>query len=96
MAKTQYGSIEQANESDNQIYYGVPGASGSANDCNANTTALINTNLFQGSQTSNLEKQKYFFCSFESSTIFINFAKHKEKTCTISLNNKNELTPSNC
>ena len=23
MAKTHYGSIEQANESDNQIYYGV-------------------------------------------------------------------------
>ena len=82
--------------SDNQIYYGVPGASGSANDCNTNTTALINKNLFQDSQTSNLEKQKYYFCSFGNSTIFINFAKHKEKTCTISLNNKNELTSTNC
>jgi prepilin-type N-terminal cleavage/methylation domain-containing protein len=81
--------------SDNQIYYGVPGG-GSANDCNTNTTTLINTNLFQGSQTSNLEKQKYYFCSFGDSTIFINFAKHKEKTCTMSLNNKNELTSTNC
>jgi type IV pilus assembly protein PilE len=82
--------------SNNQTYYGNPGASGSANDCNAQTTTLINTNLFGGSQTSNLEKQKYYFCSYATSIIFINFAKHKEKTCTISLNNKNELAPTNC
>lgn len=81
--------------SNNQIYYGNS-ASGSANDCNTQTTTLINTNLFGGNQTSNLDKQKFYFCSYATSTTFINFAKHKEKTCSISLNNKNELYPSNC
>ena len=81
--------------SNNQIYYGTPGNSGSA-DCSQSTTIAVNTNLFGGTQTSNLDNQKYFFCSFGSATVFINFAKHKEKTCQISLNNKNELNPTNC
>jgi prepilin-type N-terminal cleavage/methylation domain-containing protein len=81
--------------SNNQVYYGTPGNSGSA-DCNASTTTAVNTNLFGGTQTSNLDKQKYFFCSFGNTSVFINFAKHKEKPCQISLNNKNELNFTNC
>ena len=81
--------------SNNQGYYGTPGNSGSA-DCTASTTTAVNTNLFGGTQTSNLDKQKYFFCSFGNTSVFINFAKHKEKTCQISLNNKNELNFTNC
>jgi len=81
--------------SNNQVYYGTPGNSGSA-DCTASTTTAVNKNLFGDTQTSNLEKQKYFFCSFGNATVFISFAKHKEKTCQISLNNKNELNFTNC
>jgi prepilin-type N-terminal cleavage/methylation domain-containing protein len=81
--------------SNNQVYYGTPGNSGSA-DCTASTTTAVNTNLFGGTQTSNLDKQKYFFCSFGTTSVFINFAKHKEKPCQISLNNKNELDFLNC
>ena len=81
--------------SNNQGYYGTPGNSGSA-DCTASTTTAVNTNLFGGTQTSNLDKQKYFFCSFGNTSVFINFAKHKEKTCKISLNNKNELNFADC
>ena len=81
--------------SNNQVYYGTPGNSGSA-DCTASTTTAVNTNLFGGTQTSNLDKQKYFFCSFGNTSVFINFAKHKEKPCQISLNNKNELNFTNC
>jgi len=81
--------------SNNQVYYGTPGNSGSA-DCTASTTTAVNTNLFGGTQTSNLDKQKYFFCSFGNTSVFINFAKHKEKPCEISLNNKNELNFPNC
>ena len=62
--------------SNNQAYYGTPGNSGSA-DCTASTTTAVNTNLFGGTQTSNLDKQKYFFCSFGNTSVFINFAKHK-------------------
>jgi prepilin-type N-terminal cleavage/methylation domain-containing protein len=81
--------------SNNQAYYGTPGNSGSA-DCTASTTTAVNANLFGGTQTSNLDKQKYFFCSFGTTSVFINFAKHKEKPCQISLNNKNELNFTNC
>jgi prepilin-type N-terminal cleavage/methylation domain-containing protein len=81
--------------SNNQAYYGTPGNSGSA-DCTASTTTAVNANLFGGTQTSNLDKQKYFFCSFGTTSVFINFAKHKEKPCQISLNNKNELNFPNC
>jgi prepilin-type N-terminal cleavage/methylation domain-containing protein len=81
--------------SNNQVYYGTPGNSGSA-DCTASTTTAVNTNLFGGTQTSNLDKQKFFFCSFSKTSVFINFAKHKEKPCQISLNNINELNFTNC
>ena len=60
------------------------------------STTSLNTVLFGSTQTSNLEKQKYFFCSIATTSTFVVRAKHKEKTCTLSLNQKDELGQSGC
>jgi len=81
--------------SNNQTYYGT---AGTVQDCTptAQSTTSINTVLFGSTQTSNLEKHKYFFCSIATASTFIVRAKHKEKTCTLSLNQKDELGISDC
>ena len=83
--------------SNNQVYYSQSGVTGSAS-CSAATTSAVNTNLFGGTQTSNLEKQKYNFCSIADTrgTSFTNYAKHKTLPCSISLTEKNVLTPNSC
>lgn len=81
--------------SNNQTYYGT---AGTVQDCTPTeqSTTLINTVLFGGTQTSNLQNQKFFFCSIATTSTFVVRAKHKEKTCTLSLNQKDESGQSGC
>jgi prepilin-type N-terminal cleavage/methylation domain-containing protein len=81
--------------SNNQVYYGT---AGTVQDCTPTqqSTTSLNTVLFGSTQTSNLEKQKYFFCSIATASTFVVRAKHKEKTCTLSLNQKDEQGQSDC
>ena len=62
------------------------------NDCNSQSKII--TELFDG--VDDLSDQNYQFKVNNRSDGFEAEAKHKTSNCTIKLNEKNELTPSNC
>ena len=62
------------------------------NDCNSQDKII--TELFDG--VDDLSKQNYQFKVNNRSDGFEAEAKHKTSNCKLTLNEKNELTPSNC
>ena len=62
------------------------------NDCNSQSKII--TELFDG--VDDLSKQNYQFKVNNRSDGFEAEAKHKTSNCTIKLNEKNQLTKSNC
>ena len=62
------------------------------NDCNSQSKII--TELFDG--VDDLSKQNYQFKVYNRSDGFEAEAKHKTSNCTIKLNEKNQLTKSNC
>ncbi len=74
-------------------YYGTSGSSGNCSGNQTTTNAII-TNLFDG--TDNLTEQKFYFCTTADSSTFTIVAKHKTKSCMITMNNKNYVQRTSC
>ena len=62
----------------------------------ASSATQIATELFDGKNEDDFKKQSYQFSITVSGDTFIIRAKHKTGSCTLTLNEKNKLTPSGC
>ena len=74
-------------------FYQTSGASGVCSP-GVSTTATITNDIFAG--TDNLSEQNYFFCLTGNTSSFTSTAKHKTKTCQITLNEKNIFSRTGC
>lgn len=83
-------------QQDYKSSYGTFYPGGSSGICSPNKTStdLIITNIYGG--VDNLTEQNYFFCSTGNISSFTLTAKHKTKTCQITLNERNIFTRTNC
>jgi prepilin-type N-terminal cleavage/methylation domain-containing protein len=83
-------------QQDYKSSYGTFYPGGSSGTCSPNKTStdLIITNIYGG--VDNLTEQNYFFCSTGDTSSFTLTAKHKTKTCQITLNERNIFTRTNC
>lgn len=86
---------QQEFRSNNGTYYQTSGTSGTCTPTLA-TSTLVNDNLFGGTQTENLTKQRYYFCSTATTANYTVTAKHTSKTCEITLTEKNVYTRTAC
>lgn len=74
-------------------FYQTSGSSGICSP-NISTTAAITNDIFAG--TDNLSEQNYYFCLTGNTSSFISTAKHKNKTCQITVNEKNIFSRTGC
>ena len=62
----------------------------------SSSATQISTELFDGKNEDDFKKQNYQFSITVSGDTFQIKAKHKTGSCTLTLNEKNKLTPSGC
>ena len=62
----------------------------------SSSSTQIATELFDGKNEDDFKKQSYQFSIKVSGDTFQIKAKHKTGSCTLTLNEKNKLTPSGC
>ena len=62
----------------------------------SSSATQISTELFDGKNEDDFKKQSYQFSIKVSGDTFQIKAKHKTGSCTLTLNEKNKLTPSGC
>ena len=62
----------------------------------SSSATQISTELFDGKNEDDFKKQSYQFSITVSGDTFIIRAKHRKGSCTLTLNEKNKLTPSGC
>ena len=62
----------------------------------SSSATQISTELFDGKNEDDFKKQNYQFSIKVSGDTFQIIARHKTGSCTLTLNEKNKLTPSGC
>ena len=62
----------------------------------SSSATQISTELFDGKNEDDFKKQNYQFSITVSGDTFQIKARHKTGSCTLTLNEKNKLTPSGC
>jgi prepilin-type N-terminal cleavage/methylation domain-containing protein len=95
-AENALRGISVAQQDYNSSYGTFYQTSGLSGECTASLTTTNNIikDIFGG--TDNLTEQKYYFCTTGSTSSFTLTAKHKTKTCKISLSEKNIFVRTNC
>jgi type IV pilus assembly protein PilE len=86
---------QQEYRSNNGKYYETSGTSGTCTPSLA-TSTLLNQQLFGETQTDNLTKSRYYFCSTATTSSYTITAKHTSKTCQVTLTEKNVYTRTGC
>ena len=86
---------QQEYRSNNGTYYQTSGTSGACTPSLA-TSTLLNQQLFGETQTDNLTKSRYYFCSTATASSYTITAKHTSKTCQVTLTEKNVYTRTGC
>lgn len=83
-------------QQDYKSSYGTFYPGGSSGPCSPNksSTDLIIANIYGG--VDNLSEQNFYFCSTGNTSSFTIVAKHKSKTCQITINERNIFTRLNC
>jgi len=86
---------QQEYRSSNGKYYETSGSSGTCSPT-LETSSRLNDQLFGGTQTNNMTKGRYYFCSTATTTAYILTAKHNSKPCQVTLTEKNVFNRTGC